>query len=186
LGGPRNAAAQTFYFGINDVVSGDYRSHAAFNPNVFALYDAWKNLHNRRDRDDKESHGERRTQVQRAVARGEALFNTKPIVISDVKGINDDLHIPIFHGTCTTCHDAPNAGNHSIPAPLDIGLTDAIRRTPDMPVYTLRNKASGETIQTTDPGRALITGKWQDIGRFKGPILRALATRAPYFHNGYA
>jgi cytochrome c peroxidase len=25
-----------------------------------------------------------------------------------------------------------------------------------------------------------------DIGRFKGPILRALATRAPYFHNGSA
>ena len=39
---------------------------------------------------------------------------------------------------------------------------------------------------TTDPGRALITGKWKDIGRFKGPILRALATRAPYFHNGSA
>jgi cytochrome c peroxidase len=32
----------------------------------------------------------------------------------------------------------------------------------------------------------LITGKWADIGRFKGPILRALAGRAPYFHNGAA
>ncbi len=32
----------------------------------------------------------------------------------------------------------------------------------------------------------MITGKWKDIGRFKGPILRALATRAPYFHNGLA
>ena len=41
-------------------------------------------------------------------------------------------------------------------------------------------------MQTTDPGRALITGKWNDIGRFKGPTLRALATRAPYFHNGSA
>ena len=41
-------------------------------------------------------------------------------------------------------------------------------------------------MQTTDPGRALITGDWKDIGRFKGPILRALATRAPYFHNGFA
>ena len=43
-----------------------------------------------------------------------------------------------------------------------------------------------ETIQTSDPGRALITGKWRDIGRFKGPILRAVAARAPYFHNGSA
>ncbi len=32
----------------------------------------------------------------------------------------------------------------------------------------------------------MISGKWNDIGRFKGPILRALATRAPYFHNGSA
>ena len=70
--------------------------------------------------------------------------------------------------------------------PLDIGISDASRRTPDMPLYTLRNKATGETIQTTDPGRALITGKWQDIGRFKGPVLRALASRPPYFHDGSA
>jgi cytochrome c peroxidase len=49
-----------------------------------------------------------------------------------------------------------------------------------------RDQAPFETIQTTDPGRALITGKWKDIGRFKGPILRTLATRAPYFHNGSA
>src|SRR5207247_433221 len=76
--------------------------------------------------------------------------------------------------------------NHSIPAPLDIGLTDASRRTPDMPLYTLKRTSTGETIQTTDPGRALITGKWKDIARFKGPILRALSGRAPYFHNGFA
>ncbi|MGZ5216079.1 MAG: cytochrome C, partial [Caldimonas sp.] len=115
-----------------------------------------------------------------------ALFNSKPIVIRDVKGLNDDLHVPAILGTCTTCHNTPNAGDHSIPMPLDIGVADAARRTPDMPLYTLRNKASGATLQTTDPGRALITGKWNDIGRFKGPVLRALATRAPYFHNGMA
>jgi cytochrome c peroxidase len=32
----------------------------------------------------------------------------------------------------------------------------------------------------------MITGKCKDIGRFKGPILRGLAARAPYFHNGSA
>jgi cytochrome c peroxidase len=32
----------------------------------------------------------------------------------------------------------------------------------------------------------MITGNWADIGKFKGPILRALAARAPYFHNGSA
>jgi cytochrome c peroxidase len=32
----------------------------------------------------------------------------------------------------------------------------------------------------------MVTGKWGDVGKFKGPILRALAARAPYFHNGSA
>jgi len=41
-------------------------------------------------------------------------------------------------------------------------------------------------VQTTDPGRAMITGKWADIGKFKGPVLRGLAARPPYFHNGMA
>jgi cytochrome c peroxidase len=41
-------------------------------------------------------------------------------------------------------------------------------------------------MRTTDPGRALISGKWTDIGKFKGPVLRGLASRAPYFHNGSA
>jgi cytochrome c peroxidase len=93
---------------------------------------------------------------------------------------------PSFAGTCTICHDTPNTGNHSVKAPLNIGLTDASRRTPDMPLYTLRHKLTGETVQTTDPGRATITGKWADVGKFKGPILRGLAARAPYFHNGSA
>lgn len=32
----------------------------------------------------------------------------------------------------------------------------------------------------------MISGLWKDVGRFKGPILRGLASRAPYFHNGSA
>ena len=32
----------------------------------------------------------------------------------------------------------------------------------------------------------MISGKWRDINRFKGPILRGLAARPPYFHNGAA
>jgi cytochrome c peroxidase len=39
---------------------------------------------------------------------------------------------------------------------------------------------------TSDPGRALITGRCSDLNRVKGPILRGLAARAPYFHNGAA
>jgi cytochrome c peroxidase len=103
-----------------------------------------------------------------------------------VGGLNDDVGLPAIPGTCTTCHDAPNIGNHSVPLPIDIGLTDASRRTPDLPLYTLRNKLTGEIRQSTDPGRALITGRWKDIGKFKGPVLRGLAARPPYFHNGSA
>jgi hypothetical protein len=179
-GGPQYLSTLAPYFGSNDVVSGDYRTGAPFNPDVFTLYNAWVTPTIVRGDDS------RSLDARRAVARGQALFNTKPIQIVGVKGLNDDLNVPLLQGTCTTCHDSPNAGNHSIPAPLDIGLTDASRRTPDMPLYQLRNKTTGEVVATTDPGRAMITGKWKDIGRFKGPILRGLASRAPYFHNGSA
>jgi cytochrome c peroxidase len=39
---------------------------------------------------------------------------------------------------------------------------------------------------TTDLGQALIDGKFAHVGKIKGPILRGLAGRAPYFHNGSA
>jgi cytochrome c peroxidase len=39
---------------------------------------------------------------------------------------------------------------------------------------------------TTDPGKGLVTGLCSDMNRVKGPILRGLAARAPYFHNGAA
>lgn len=39
---------------------------------------------------------------------------------------------------------------------------------------------------TTDPGFALVTGRFEDIGKFKIPMLRALAARPPYFHDGRA
>jgi cytochrome c peroxidase len=88
-----------------------------------------------------------------------------------------------MHGTCTTCHTTPNVGNHLVVAALDIRITDASRRTSDQPLYRLRNAATLAVPETTDPGRALITGTWADMGKVKGPLLRALAARAPYFHN---
>jgi len=175
-GGPGAILAQPFYIGINDNF-GDSQTRAPFSSNVFTIFNAWSNAEGGHD------------EARRAVARGQALFNTKPIAITGVSGINDE---PAFGapatlmGTCSTCHNTPNGGNHSVVAPLNIGLVDASRRTPDMPLYTLRNKTTGETVQVTDPGRAMIDGKWSHIGRFKGPMLRNLAPRAPYFHNGFA
>jgi cytochrome c peroxidase len=100
--------------------------------------------------------------------------------------VNDALGVAALPGTCTTCHNTPNVGNHSTSLPLDLGLTTVAVRTPDLPLYTFRNTTTGEVVQTTDPGRALITGKWRHMSLFKGPILRGLAARAPYFHNGFA
>ncbi len=185
-GGPSFLSSVVSYFGINDTLIGDYRTHNAFTPTAMTLYQGWQSY----IEDGRNADPERRDRgvavARRAIARGEALFNSKPIVIRQVKGLNDDLGVPAILGTCTTCHNTPNAGNHSVPLPLDLGLADAGRRTPDQPLYTLRNKLTGATVQSTDPGRALVTGRWQDIGRFKGPTLRALAPRAPYFHNGSA
>ena len=73
-----------------------------------------------------------------------------------------------------------------MPLLLNTGIADGSRRTPDMPLYTLRNKFTGATVQTTDPGTALTTGKWADIGKFKVPSLRGLETLSPYMHNGFS
>ena len=178
-GGPKKLKKQEYHFGINDTLVGDYQTHKPFNPNVMSLYDSWNKFNK-----NKSSNSTKNARA--AIARGQALFNTKPIQIAGVKGINDDLSVSVLPGTCTTCHNTPNSGNHSTPMPLDIGIADASRRTPDMPLYTLKNKTTNEIIKTTDPGRALITGKWKDIGRFKGPILRSVASRPPYFHDGSA
>jgi cytochrome c peroxidase len=175
-GGPKAILAQEFHIGINDNF-GDPKTGAAFSPIVFDVFDAWTHADGR--------HAEAR----RAIARGQALFNTKRINITGVSGINDEAVFgkpTTLVGTCTSCHNTPNGGNHSVVAPLNIGLVDASRRTADMPLYTLRNKTTGETVKVTDPGRAMISGKWAHIGRFKGPMLRNLAPRAPYFHNGFA
>jgi cytochrome c peroxidase len=69
---------------------------------------------------------------------------------------------------------------------LDIGVSAASERPADLPLYTFRNIGTGEVRQSSDPGRAVVTGAWADMDKFKVPNLRALAARAPYFHNGMA
>jgi hypothetical protein len=43
-----------------------------------------------------------------------------------------------------------------------------------------------ELFYTTDPGKALLSAKCSDLNHIKGPVLRGLGGRAPYFHNGAA
>jgi hypothetical protein len=174
-GGPKAVAAQDFFVGINDPLGGNPKG-TAFTPEIFSLYKSW-------------SHANGFGGVARAsVARGEVVFNTKPIRITNVRGLNDSLNTPVIAGTCGTCHSSPNVGDHSVGLPIDIGVADTTNSlgVSYLPVITQQNIATGETVQTTDPGRALISGKFADIAKFKGPILRGLAARAPYFHNGSA
>ena len=177
-GGPKALVDQPFYIGINDPL-GLNPFNTPFTPVVFTLFnDRWVNA----------ASGNARAK-RASIVRGQTLFNSKPINITGVGGLNDDTGLPVIKGTCGTCHDAPNVGNHSVSAPLNIGVSD-VNGPLDvkyLPVITLRRKGHGnDVITTTDPGRALITGKWADIGKVKGPTLRGLAARAPYFHNGSA
>jgi len=206
-GGPVALTTQPFFLSINSSVNplvptletpgglvtpGDRK----FTPAIFNPFDAWAALPVPSPR--------------AAVARGQAIFNSRPINISGVAGINDDLSagglvaggIPSFTGTCGTCHDTPNVGNHSFPTPLDIGTGDpspfnASANLGGLDVSYLpaiivckTDLATGRPTSicktTTDLGQALIDGRFDHVGKIKGPILRGLSARAPYFHNGSA
>src|SRR5262249_34338452 len=110
-GGPLFLVHQPFYVTINDVLGAD-ASGAPFDPDAMRLF----------------RRGRKAVRPEQAsIARGAALFGTKPIAITGVGGLNDDLGLPTIRGTCTTCHDTPGVGNHSVALPIDIGLTDASR-----------------------------------------------------------
>jgi cytochrome c peroxidase len=181
-GGPVFLSDQSFFIGINDSLS------QGFDEAAFTLYGAWENLAG--------THGP--NAARGAVARGEKLFNTRQFTISGVNGLNlfstDPLGANAMTGTCTTCHDSPNVGNHSKNLPLNIGVADSnppVLEVADLPVFTVRctgttGPLAGQVFNVTDLGRALISGSCADVGKVKGPILRGMAGRAPYFHNGSA
>jgi hypothetical protein len=185
-GGPKGLSAELakFFIGINDPLGMNPRN-GPFDPNIFSIYDAWESLPGHSD------EGLRRE----SIARGEVVFNTKPIFITGVAGLNDTLNQDIISGACGTCHNTPNVGNRSVEAPQNIGVADAGEHAPPaldisgLPVFTLQCRSgplAQQQFTVTDPGRALITGNCADIGKVKSPTLRGLASRAPYFHNGSA
>jgi cytochrome c peroxidase len=206
-GGPLALLGQPFFISINSSVNalvpgleqpgglvtpGD----GQFTPAIFNAFSKWSGL----------PYNDPRA----AIARGEAIFNSKTFNITGVAGINDDVSagglvaggIPSLTGTCGTCHDTPNVGNHSFPTPLDIGTGDPdpsnagvnlggldISYLPSITLCKL-DPATGSPTNTckttTDLGQALIDGNFDHVGKIKGPILRGLSARAPYFHNGSA
>lgn len=185
-GGPVALSLQLskFFIGVNDPL-GQNPTGLPFTSNIFDLFKPWLGLRG----------NDTQTRQRKSVARGEELFNTTPINITGVAGLNDALNVASISGFCGTCHDTPNVGDHSVKAPLNIGVADAGAKSPPalditgLPVFTLQctqGPLAGQTFTVTDPGRALISGKCADIGKLKGPILRGLAARAPFFHNGSA
>jgi len=202
-GGPVQLANQLYHPGINDTLGADPNG-VPFTSVSMTLFSAWE------PSPAHHADGER-AEARARIAAGEKLFNSAPMTISNVRGLNDNaaLNKPTtFSGTCATCHDTPNIGHHSLPLPLDIGtghssnpsyeadpvIAGAVSQLsmPDLPVFLISGCANpfsaGQDVSfyTTDPGRALITGHCADFNRVKGPILRGLAARAPYFHNGSA
>jgi cytochrome c peroxidase len=212
-GGPTSLAIQPFFISINSsvhfllsafeqpgglVTPGD----GQFTSNIFNLYGKWAQI--------EDSEYNEHTAARRSIARGEQLFNTLQIPITGVAGINDDAAagglvaggIPSLQGTCGTCHDTPNVGNHSFPTPLNIGTGDPSPTNPSvsvggldvsyLPEITVCKKGATTSLRTnnckttTDLGQALIDGRFDHVGKIKGPILRGLGGRAPYFHNGSA
>lgn len=207
-GGPAALSKQPFFVTMNSsvhfllpgfeqpgglITPGD----GQFTTNIFDLYSQWA-----QSNDDEESA------AQSSITHGEQLFNTLQIPISGVAGINDDVTagglvaggMPVLQGTCGTCHDTPNVGNHSFPMPLNIGTGDLSPTNSSvnlggldvsyLPEITVCRKDASSGLPTndckttTDLGQALIDGNFDHVGKIKGPILRGLAGRAPYFHNG--
>ncbi|MGC2766720.1 MAG: hypothetical protein WB607_14535 [Candidatus Acidiferrum sp.] len=212
-GGPALLTTQPFFITVNSSVHALVPSleppgglvtpgDGQFTPNIFDLYQAWTQQNGGYYNDLAEA--------RKSIARGEELFNSLQIPISGVAGINDDVAvgglvaggIPTLQGTCGTCHDTPNVGNHSFPTPLNIGTGDPSPSSPFvnlggldlsyLPQITVCQKApttglpTNNCKTTTDLGQALIDGNFDHVGKIKGPILRGLAGRAPYFHNGSA
>jgi len=119
-------------------------------------------------------------------------------------------------GTCSTCHSNLNVANDTAADPKRLGIMDnstgvtVMPATPDFPRFafycpagsipffsnpvtspncpgsTPGNDATCDKFITTDPGKGLTNGKCADLGKMKVPILRGLASRAPYFHGGNA
>lgn len=186
-----STVAPAFFIGRNDPLA------PGFNPAAFDLFAAWEPT--------SATYASLKKSEQ-SIGRGEAIFNTTTFTIHDVPGLNSVTGDPQYNpadplagqdvvGGCTTCHNNPDVGNHSTSLAINIGVTlarpanndgsaNTVLDVAQLPVYVLSNGTS--QIAVTDPGRALISGRFLDAGKTKGPILRGLSARAPYFHNGSA
>jgi cytochrome c peroxidase len=180
-GGVTALSQQSFTPGGNDPFGPSAPAPGVTPSPVFSLFGAWASL----------AGTSPAAQAQASIARGEKIFNTRPMTLRGVAGLTDQkdrrgLPLNVVTGTCGTCHNAPNVGGNTLGRLFDTGVSRPESQAGDLPVITLRNKTTGAQVQTTDPGFALTSGLWSDVNKFKTPGLRNLAARGPYFHNGSA
>ena len=152
---------------------------------VFGSFQAWKNGDYYRS----------------SIARGADLFMHRQFWLRDAAHINSiGLGNPIKR-TCATCHNAQMTGQDLSAGWVDVGTTNyptwtelaTWSESSELPVFKITCSRDsdphpylGRVIYTTDPGRALISGKCADVGSVVMQQLRGLSARAPYFMNGSA
>lgn len=142
--------------------------------------------------------------VRESIRRGQEIFHFRTFWIKDSMHLNTvGLGNPTKR-TCATCHGMHMTGMDAANGWMDIGTTNLpwARETPQnpwndeeelMPLFKVTcNKDVpphpylGRVIYTQDPGRALISGKCNDVGTIVMQQFRGLAAREPYFSNGSA
>ncbi len=141
----------------------------------------------------------KRNDFRESIARGNAIFSSRTFQITGVANLpgshNGAAVRGAATGTCATCHTAPNAGSNLAQQAMDVGTTTipTALNSDALPLFKLTCRADaaphpylGREVLTTDPGRALVTGKCADIGSIVSQQFRGLAARAPYFANGSA
>lgn len=129
-----------------------------------------------------------------SVARGYLSFQYRQFLIRNVADLNGFIGNPVKQ-TCAGCHNMVQTGMDVAPGYLDLGTTTYPTATPapDLPLFRIDCHADarphpylGRQIYTTDPGRALVTGRCADVGKVVVQQMRGLAARAPYFAGGSA
>jgi len=152
---------------------------------VFGLFNAWKGP----------------DYFRASVARGADIFMFRQFWLRDAAHINSiGLGNPLKR-TCATCHNAQMTGQDLSAGWVDVGTTNfptwtepsTWAESSELPVFKITCSRDadphpylGRVIYTTDPGRALISGRCVDVGSIVMQQLRGLSARAPYFANGSA
>jgi len=162
-------------------------SGEAVDTPVFQRFDSWAAKSGNKQSSEAE--------FRASVARGSDLFTGRMFMVRNVSNINSiGLGNPVKR-SCALCHNAQMTGHDGAPGWMDIGTDNWPWAGEDksLPLFKLTCRADapphpflGREIYTSDPGRALISGKCRDIGSITIQQLRGLSARGPYFHNGSA